>query len=161
MCVVLSPVYLTELVCILRLVKRVFVDSSVLLRCYYAFILPILEYCSPVWGSAAEYHLQLLERQVCSVARLCSDHSFSFLVHCVIQGKFELEPFFVQWASFCFCLNSTYPSCGCSSTIRVWSIKVCNVPICNAFPAGPDSSVEAHTSEVTRYVTFPTPCLTH
>ena len=33
-----------------------------LVRCYSAFVLPILEYCS-VWGSAAEYHLQLLERQ--------------------------------------------------------------------------------------------------
>ena len=53
---------------ILRLVKRVFVDTSVLLRCYYAFILQILEYYSPAWGSAAECHLQLLERQVYSVA---------------------------------------------------------------------------------------------
>ena len=35
-----------------------------LLRCYYAFILTILEYCSRVWGSAAECHLQLLESQV-------------------------------------------------------------------------------------------------
>ena len=42
----------SQRICILRLVKRVFVDTSVLLRCYYAFVLPILEYCSPVWGSA-------------------------------------------------------------------------------------------------------------
>ena len=34
---------------ILRLVKLVFVDTSVLLCCYNAFVLPILEYCSPVW----------------------------------------------------------------------------------------------------------------
>ena len=58
---------------ILRLVKRMFVDTSVLLRCYFTFVLPILEYCSPVWGSAAECHLQLLERQVYSVARLFPD----------------------------------------------------------------------------------------
>ena len=58
---------------VLRLVKRVFVDTSELLRCYKAFVLPILEYCSPVWGSAAECHLQLLKRQVYLVARLCSD----------------------------------------------------------------------------------------
>ena len=38
---------------ILRLVKLIFVDTSVLLRCYFAFVLPILEYCSLVWGSAA------------------------------------------------------------------------------------------------------------
>ena len=56
-------------------------DTSVLLRCYYAFVIPNLEYCSSVWGSAAECHLQLLERQVYSVARLCPDQSFvSFLV---------------------------------------------------------------------------------
>ena len=56
--------------------KCVLVDTSVLLRCYYAFVLPILKYCSPVWGSAAECHLQLLERQVYSVARLCPDPTF-------------------------------------------------------------------------------------
>ena len=35
---------------ILSLVKRIFADTSVLLRCYSAFVLTILEYCSPVWG---------------------------------------------------------------------------------------------------------------
>ena len=65
---------------ILRLVKRVFVNASVLLRCYYAFVLPNLEYCSPVWGSAAEYHLQLLEAR-CSVTRLCPDQTFLSLCH--------------------------------------------------------------------------------
>ena len=38
---------------ILSLVKRIFVDTSLLLRCYFAFVFPILEYCYPVWGSAA------------------------------------------------------------------------------------------------------------
>ena len=55
--------------------------TPVLLRCYYVFVLPILEYCSPVWGSAAECHLQLLERQVYSVARLCLDQTFLSLWH--------------------------------------------------------------------------------
>ena len=45
----------------------------VLLRYYYAFVLPILENCSSMWGSAGEFPLQLLERQVCSSARLCAD----------------------------------------------------------------------------------------
>ena len=65
----------------LMLVKSVFVDTSVLLRCYDAFVLPILEYYSPVCGSAAEGHLQLLERQVYLVARLCPDQTFSSLCH--------------------------------------------------------------------------------
>ena len=60
---------------ILRLVKFIFVDTSALLHSYFAFVLPILEYRSPVWGSAAERHLLLLERQVYSVARLCADQS--------------------------------------------------------------------------------------
>ena len=79
MCVVLSRN--SQRIGILRLVKRVFVDTSVLLRCCYGFVLPIIEYCSPVWGSAAEYHLQLLERQVYSVARLCPDQTFLSLCH--------------------------------------------------------------------------------
>ena len=45
--------YVTQRIGILRLVKRIFVGTSVLLRCYAAFVLPILEYCSPVWRSVA------------------------------------------------------------------------------------------------------------
>ena len=37
---------------------------------YYAFVLQILEYCSLVWASTADCHLQLLECQVCLMARL-------------------------------------------------------------------------------------------
>ena len=66
---------------ILRLVKRVFVGTSVFLRCYYAYVLRILDYCSPVWGSAVKCHVQLLERQVYWVARLCPDQTFLSLCH--------------------------------------------------------------------------------
>ena len=72
---------ISESISILRLVKRVFVDTSVLLRCYNSFTLSILEYCSPVWGSAVECHLQLLVRQVYSVVRLCPDQTFLSLCH--------------------------------------------------------------------------------
>ena len=60
----------------LRLLKHVFVDTSVLHSCCYAFVIPIFEYCSPMWWSAAECHLQLLERQVYSVARFRIDQNF-------------------------------------------------------------------------------------
>ena len=56
------------------------VDTSRLLCCYFEFVLQIFEYSSSVWGSAAECHLQLFERQVYSVARLGSDQSFLFRV---------------------------------------------------------------------------------
>ena len=41
----------------------------------------MLEYCSPVWGCAVECHLQLLERQGYSEARLCPDQTFLSLCH--------------------------------------------------------------------------------
>ena len=73
--------HVSQRIAILRLVKRIFVDTSVLLRCYLEFVLPILEYCYPVWGSASESHLQLLEHQVYSMARICPDQSFMSLCH--------------------------------------------------------------------------------
>ena len=39
-------------------------------KCFWAFILPVLEYCSPVWMSAATSHLSLLDRVVSQVSRL-------------------------------------------------------------------------------------------
>ena len=49
---------------IFRTMKFIFWDTSVLLRCNYAFVLPILYYCSLVWWSAAECYFQLLKPQV-------------------------------------------------------------------------------------------------
>ena len=66
---------------ILRFVNCVVVDTSAFLRCYYAFVLSILENCFPVRLSAAECHLQLLECRVCSVARHCPDQSFLSMCH--------------------------------------------------------------------------------
>ena len=66
---------------ILRQVKHVFVDTSVLFRSYFALVLPILQYCSQVWRSAAECHLLLLELHVYSVAWLCSDQTLLSLCH--------------------------------------------------------------------------------
>ena len=46
-----SIVYrVSQRICILMLMKCVLLDTSVLLRCYYAFVFQILEYCSLVWG---------------------------------------------------------------------------------------------------------------
>ena len=43
---------------ILRKSWRVFHDRSLLGRCFQGFILPVLEYCSAVWCSAADTHLK-------------------------------------------------------------------------------------------------------
>ena len=49
---------------ILRKSWRVFHDRSLLERCFRGFALPVLEYCSAVWCSAADTHLKLLDRVV-------------------------------------------------------------------------------------------------
>ena len=43
---------------------RVFHDRSLLERCFRGFVLLVLEYCSAVWCSAADRHLELLDRVV-------------------------------------------------------------------------------------------------
>ena len=42
---------------ILRKTMSVFRDVSVVAKCFWAFILPVLEYYSPVWMSVATPHL--------------------------------------------------------------------------------------------------------
>ena len=45
---------------ILRKSWQVFHDRLLLGRCFKGFVLPVLEYCSAVWCSAADTHLKLL-----------------------------------------------------------------------------------------------------
>ena len=49
---------------IMRKALRLFNDQSLVARCFWSFLLPVLEYCSQVWMSAAECHLRLLDRVV-------------------------------------------------------------------------------------------------
>ena len=49
---------------IMRKSWQVFHDRSLLLRSFWSFALPVLEYCSAVWCSAADSHLKLLDRVV-------------------------------------------------------------------------------------------------
>ena len=48
----------------LRKSWRVFHDRSLLGRCFLGFVLPVLEYSSAVWCSAADTHFKLLDRAV-------------------------------------------------------------------------------------------------
>ena len=49
---------------LLRKSFRIFGDCDVLLKCFNSFILSCLKYCSPVWLSAADSHLKLLDRNL-------------------------------------------------------------------------------------------------
>ena len=48
----------------LRKSSRVFHDRSLLGRCFQGFVLPVFQYCSAVWCSAADTHIKLLDRAV-------------------------------------------------------------------------------------------------
>ena len=52
---------------IMRKSWQVFHDKSLLVRSFWSFALPVLEYCSAVWYSAADSHLKLLDRVLRSV----------------------------------------------------------------------------------------------
>jgi hypothetical protein len=49
---------------LMRLAWRTFGSVPVLQRCFNSYVLPLLEYCSQVWLSAADCHLGLLDRVV-------------------------------------------------------------------------------------------------
>ena len=148
----------SQLIVILSLVMNVHVDTSVLLHCYYVFVLQILEHCSLMWGSTADCHCQLLGHHL-SRRVLCTSLHFSqaltrseFLVivwpmYCgwtvyAVQGYFEQESLFVQWVSKSFYHCPAYTSCCCISSIRVRNIEVKNILICNIWPKRPGSYVE-------------------
>ena len=67
---------------ILRNSWQVFHDRLLLVRCFLGFVLPILEYCSAVWCSAADTHLNLLYRVVNGASFLTGGGLECDLVHC-------------------------------------------------------------------------------
>ena len=52
---------------ILRKCFKVFGDEAIMLNCFNSFILPCMEYCAPVWSSAANSHLKILDRNLSAI----------------------------------------------------------------------------------------------
>ena len=122
MCMVLSPVSL----------KNYYFENGEACLCGHLCIASLL-LCicspnpwvfSPMWGSAAECHLQLLGRQVYSVARLCPDQTFLSLCH--RRHVAALCMLHKVNSNLNNCLFRELPSASVRvlSSIRVWSIKV-------------------------------------
>ena len=72
----------SQRLCILRKSWRVFHDWTLLGRSFRGFVLPVLEYSSAVWCSAADTHLKLQDRAV-SGARFLTVGAFA----CCIQYR--------------------------------------------------------------------------
>ena len=62
--VILGVTFDAKMLGIMRKSWQVFHDRSLLLISFWSFVLPVLEYCSAVWCSAADSHLKLLDRVV-------------------------------------------------------------------------------------------------
>ena len=83
---------------ILRKSWRVFLDRSLLERCFRGFVLPVLEYCSAVWCSAADAYLKLLDRAVSGARFLTGgvfecdiSHRRSVAVLCVLYKSMSIQ----------------------------------------------------------------------
>ena len=64
---------LSRKVGILRKSHKVFQSQAILRNCFYSFLLPCFEHCSPVWGFAARSHLDLLDRTLNHIKTLIPD----------------------------------------------------------------------------------------
>ena len=67
---------------ILRKSGQVFHDILLLGRCFHGFVLPVLEYCSAVWCSAADTHHKQLD-SVVSCASFLTGVCLSVTLHIV------------------------------------------------------------------------------
>ena len=66
---------------IIRKAYKIFGQDAVTSQCFRSFVLPLLEYCSPVWRSAADSHLRLLDRVVACARFVCGGCDLGDLDH--------------------------------------------------------------------------------
>ena len=91
---------------------QVFHYRSLLLRSFWSFVLPVLEYCSAVWCSAADSQPKLLDRVIrsagflaggvldCNFGLIECSHSLPAL-HCGLQFIIIKVRFFILFHSCC------------------------------------------------------------
>ena len=80
--------------------KMFFGDQLVLQKCFNSFILPCLEYFSPVWCSAGDSHLRLLDRNLSAIKFLIPGLSVDLWHRCAISSL---------CMSFKICCNPKHP----------------------------------------------------
>ena len=92
---------------ILRKSWQVFYDRLLLMRCFCGFVLPVLEYCSAVWCSAADTHLKLLDGVISGASFLTGGvfecdlaHRRSVAVLCLLYKK-KSNSMHSLWCSSC------------------------------------------------------------
>ena len=89
---------------ILRMYWRVFHDRFLIGRCFWGFVLPVLEYCSAVWCSAADTHLKLLDRVVSGAC-----FSAGSVLNCNLSHRRSVAMLCMLYKIRC---NQMHPLCG-------------------------------------------------
>ena len=89
---------------ILRKFCRVFDDRLLIGRCFWGFVLPVLEYCSAVRCTAADTHLKLLDRIVSGACFLAGG-----VFNCNISQRRSVAVLCMQYKIRC---NPMYPLSG-------------------------------------------------
>ena len=83
---------------------RVFQDRLLVGRCFWGFVLPVLEYYSAVWCSAADTHLKLLDRVVSGACFLAGG-----VLNCNLSHRRSVALLCMLYKIRC---NLMHPLCG-------------------------------------------------
>ena len=83
---------------------RVFHDRLLIGRCFSGFVLPVLEFCSAVWCSAADTHLKLLDRVVSGACFLAG-----CVLNCNLSNRQSVAVLCMLYKIRC---NPMHPLCG-------------------------------------------------
>ena len=118
---------------ILRKSWRVFHDRLLIGRCFWGFVLPVLEYYSAVWCSATNKHLKLLDREVSGACFLAGgvlncnlSHRPSVAVLCMLY-KIRCSLMHPVTRSTCaLCASPGYTQC-----FDCTSVYLCTYPLQN------------------------------
>ena len=89
---------------VLRKSWRVFHDRLLIGRCFWGFVLLVLEYCSAVWCSAADAHLKLLD---CIVSGAC--FLAGGVLNCDLSHRWSVAMLCMLYKIGC---NPMHPLCG-------------------------------------------------
>ena len=102
-----------------------FHDRSLLRRCFRGFVLPVLEYCSAVWCSAADTHLRQLD-QIVSGASFLTGGVFE----CDLAHRRSVSVLCILYKVRC---NPMHPLCGALPVPYVPVRVMCGAVIVHQF----------------------------
>ena len=92
---------------IYSMINKLFIlfhDKFLIGRCFWGFVLPVWEYCSAVWCSAADTHLNLLDRVVSSACFLAGG-----VLNCDLSHRQSVTVLCMLYKIRC---NPKHPLCG-------------------------------------------------